>query len=120
MRQMAAEMDRSPSTISRELKRNSSRKEGYQPVYADDLAWSRRWRGSRLDRDAQLRHIVYSCLQGGWSPQQVAGRLELEAGHSYAPDPVPRHRGQIRKTESPPTRLLSVKEQAKTEARAEV
>ena len=82
MRQMAAEMDRSPSTISRELNRNSSRKDGYQPVYADELAWSRRWRGSKLDRDAQLRHIVYSCLQGGWSPQQVAGRLELEAGHS--------------------------------------
>ena len=82
MRQIAAEMDRSPSTISRELNRNSSRKGGYKPVYADDLAWSRRWRGSKLERDADLRHIVYSCLKGSWSPQQVAGRLELEAGHT--------------------------------------
>ena len=81
-RQIAAKLDRSPSTISRELNRNASPKEGYKPVYADEQAWPRRWRGSRLDRDANLRHTVYSCLQGSWSPQQVAGRLALEAGHA--------------------------------------
>ena len=81
-RQIAAKLDRSPSTISRELNRNSSRPSGYQPSYADDQAWSRRWRGSKLDRDSALRHSVYSCLQGGWSPEQVAGRLALEAGHT--------------------------------------
>ena len=81
-RQIAAKLDRSPSTISRELNRNSSRQDGYRPGYADDQAWSRRWRGSKLDRDPDLRHTVYACLQGGWSPEQVAGRLALEAGRT--------------------------------------
>ena len=81
-RQIAAKLDRSPSTISRELNRNSSRQDGYRPGYADDQAWSRRWRGSKLDRDPALRHTVYACLQGGWSPEQVAGRLALEAGRT--------------------------------------
>ncbi|MCY4367759.1 MAG: helix-turn-helix domain-containing protein, partial [Chloroflexi bacterium] len=35
-RQIATSLDRSPSTISRELNRNASRKEGYKPVYADE------------------------------------------------------------------------------------
>ena len=81
-RQIAAKLDRSPSTISRELNRNSSRQDGYRPGYADDQAWSRRWRGSKLDRDPDLRHTVYACLQGSWSPEQVAGRLALEAGRT--------------------------------------
>ena len=81
-RQIATSLDRSPSTISRELNRNASRKEGYKPVYADEQAWARRWRGSRLDRDADLRDTVYSCLKGGWSPEQIAGRLALEAGRT--------------------------------------
>ena len=81
-RQIATSMDRSTSTISRELNRNSSRKEGYNPTYADDQAWARRWRGSKLDRDADLRNTVLSCLQSGWSPQQISGRLTREAGRS--------------------------------------
>ena len=82
MRQIATIMDRSTSTISRELNRNGSRKEGYNPGYADEQAWARRWCGSKLDRDASLRQLVYSCLQSGWSPQQVSGRLALEAGRT--------------------------------------
>lgn len=34
VRQMAAALDRPPSTISRELKRNSGREVGYKPSYA--------------------------------------------------------------------------------------
>src|SRR5947199_9233114 len=48
IRKIAAAMDRAPSTIARELKRNRGAKVGYQPVYAEQQAKSRRWRGSRL------------------------------------------------------------------------
>ena len=41
-RQIATEMDLVQSTISQELSRNSSRKDGYKLVYADEQAWSRR------------------------------------------------------------------------------
>ena len=80
-RQIAAALDRAPSTIARELTRNASRTQGYQPRYADQQAHARRWRGSRLDRDPTLRAQVLPRLQQGWSPEQVAGRLAREAGH---------------------------------------
>ena len=81
LNQIAAGLDRSTSTISRELKRNSGRQVGYRPLYAQEQAWARRWSGSRLERDEQLRGAVLERLRAGWSPEQVSGRLALEAGH---------------------------------------
>jgi transposase, IS30 family len=80
IRQIAAALDRQPSTISRELNRNSGSKLGYQPTYAQQQAAARRWTGSRLDRDAGLRDAVLHRLAKGWSPEQVAGRLAHETG----------------------------------------
>ena len=76
--QIAAVMDRAPSTIARELKRNSGTKVGYQPQYAQQQAKSRHWRGSRLLRNSELQAQVVNRLQRGWSPAQVAGRLKKE------------------------------------------
>ena len=78
--QIAASLDRSPSTVARELKRNGSRTQGYQPRYANQQAHARRWRGSRLERDEALRDKVLSGLKQGWSPEQVAGRMAMESG----------------------------------------
>ena len=80
VRQIAAALDRAPSTVARELKRNRAPAGAYKPVYADQQARARRWRGARLERDEPLRTQVLACLQRGWSPEQVAGRLKLEAG----------------------------------------
>ena len=79
LRQIAAALDRSPSTISRELKRNRS-KAGYKPAYAHQPSTARRWSGSRLERETELRRAVLDRLAQGWSPEQVAGRLAREAG----------------------------------------
>ena len=81
LRQIAAALDREPSTLSRELKRNSGRKIGYQPGYAQQQARARRWSGSRLERNDALRDDVLDRLKAGCSPEQVAGRLAREAGH---------------------------------------
>ena len=78
LRQIAATLDRAPSTVARELNRNASTTQGYQPGYADQQARARRWQGSKLDRDSTLRATVLARLQHGWSPQQVAGRLARE------------------------------------------
>lgn len=75
IRQIAAALDRAPSSISRELKRNRGKQVGYKPAYAQEQAAARRWKGSRLDRNAELRDLVLERLRGGWSPQQIAGRL---------------------------------------------
>ena len=78
LRQIAATLDRAPSSIARELKRNGSTTQDYRPGYADQQARARRWTGSKLDRDPTLRAMVLTRLQHGWSPQQVAGRLAVE------------------------------------------
>ena len=74
IRQIAAALDRAPSSVARELKRNSGSQVGYKPVYANEQAKARHWIGSRLDRDAGLREQVLGQLRAGWSPEQIAGR----------------------------------------------
>lgn len=80
IRQIAATLDRPASTVSRELKRNSGRSVGYKPGYAQEQAKVRRWAGSRLEREPDLRRAVLERLACGWSPEQVAGRLARENG----------------------------------------
>lgn len=80
IRQIAAALDRPPSTISRELKRNGGAQVGYKPGYAQQQARARRWKGSRLERDEDLRSAVMERLASGWSAEQIAGRLKREKG----------------------------------------
>lgn len=74
IRQIAAGLYRAPSSVARELKRNSGAQVGYKPIYANEQARARRWSGSRLDRDPVLREQVLGQLAAGWSPEQIAGR----------------------------------------------
>jgi transposase, IS30 family len=80
VRQIAAALDRSPSTISREIKRNRGKHVGYKPSYAQEQTRARRWKGSRLEREPSLRRAVIERLKCGWSPEQIAGRLARESG----------------------------------------
>jgi transposase, IS30 family len=80
IRQIAAALDRAPSTIARELKRNHGSVVGYKPTYAQQRTRERRWVGSRLKREPTLRRAVFERLEMGWSPEQVAGRLAKERG----------------------------------------
>ena len=85
IQKIAAAVDRSPSSISRELRRNTDRgprAAPYRPAYAEQQARARRWSGSRLERGDALREQVLRLLGKGWSPAQVSGRLKLEAGRS--------------------------------------
>lgn len=81
IRQIAADLGRSASTIARELRRNSGKKVGYQPRYADEQCQARRWSGSKLDRDGDLREKVLGLLRLGWSPETVASSLRREGSH---------------------------------------
>jgi len=67
-------LDCAPSSVARELKRNSGAP-GYRPAYADQQAHARRWRGSKLLRDSSLQALVLERLAQGWAPQTVAARL---------------------------------------------
>ena len=75
------------STLSRELKRNSTPTKvwpgGYDPARAQQLAERRRHWDNRfkLTRDAHLQSYVHTRLWQGWSPEQIAGNLAREYGH---------------------------------------
>jgi IS30 family transposase len=80
MRQAAAGLGVSPSTVSRELQRNSDPATGrYQPERANRLAWERqrRPRCSKLGADPVLRAQVQQMLDRRLSPEQVSGRLPV-------------------------------------------
>lgn len=70
---IACMLGRSASTISRELKRNCSRK-GCHPYYAYSLAMGRRRKPkvSSLQSDPLKRQYVIEKLQLYWSPEQIA------------------------------------------------
>lgn len=87
MRAIAAALGRTPSTVSRELARNSEPTKvwsgGYEPIRAQALTdRRRRWDARyKLARDAELRTYVRGRLEAHWSPEQIAGHLRRERGH---------------------------------------
>lgn len=83
IRQIATIMDRSASTIAREIIRNQGAHANYKPSYADEKAWARRWRGSRLERQPSLQKHVVDRLVMGWSPQQISGRMKLDHSTTF-------------------------------------
>ena len=76
VRAIAVEMNRSPSTISRELRRNLHVSGQYRPFHAHSQAARRRRRrrprSSKLDRNPALHRFVRSKLSEKWSPQQIS------------------------------------------------
>jgi IS30 family transposase len=77
IRKIAAEMNRAPSTISRELRRNTLSVRGYLPHTAHRLSVTRRarTRQPKLLANAELLRFVQSRLGKKWSPQQISNRL---------------------------------------------
>jgi len=84
VREIAAEIGRHVSTVYREIKRNHyDDKElpelnGYYGVVAQRAATQRRARRRKLVRLTGLRKAVIEQLKEGWSPEQIAGRLQFE------------------------------------------
>jgi len=79
MRAIATQLGRSPSTISREIKRNGSY-DNYRATQADQVAWDRAHRPKlcKLAGNRSLSRIVAAKLQLNWSPEQIAGWLKNE------------------------------------------
>jgi len=88
LRSIAAMLGRAPSSVSREVGRNSLKTKvwpgGYDPVRAQMLAERRRRWDCRfkLVRQPDLRDLVKDRLAMGWSPEQIAGRLARDHGHT--------------------------------------
>lgn len=80
VRAIARLTGRDPSVISRELRRNTS-KRGYRATTAHTRARTRRKRPQqrRMETDPLLRPRVLHDLGRGRTPRRIAGRLKLEA-----------------------------------------
>lgn len=113
LRQIAAALDRSTSSISREIERNGG-KSGYRAEYARQQALARRWRGSRLDRNPDLRNTVLGCLARGWSPEQVVGWLRQQGSSPIGTESIYRFiHAQVRRTKDYGWRRLLPRGKAK-------
>ena len=79
LRDIATQLDRSASTISREINRNGGY-DDYRAVEADQAAWDRARRPKlcKLAQNRPLSRIVARKLQQMWSPEQIAGWLKTE------------------------------------------
>ncbi|HKW13154.1 MAG TPA: IS30 family transposase [Candidatus Krumholzibacteria bacterium] len=79
IREIARELQRPASTISREIARHGGRTR-YRAVDADARAWRRAGRPKpcRLALEPKLCHLVAEKLQLEWSPEQIAGWLKRE------------------------------------------
>ncbi|WP_019898858.1 IS30 family transposase [Methylotenera mobilis] len=78
-RSIAHRLGRSPSTISREIKRNDGYQQ-YRATQADQAAWDRAKRPKlcKLSGNQDLIKTITCKLQSNWSPQQIAGWLKRE------------------------------------------
>jgi IS30 family transposase len=79
VRAIAAELGRSPSTVSRELRRNLDQAGRYRPSAAHRAAARRRARprARRIDQDDALRAHVQQLLAMRWSPEQISRALRV-------------------------------------------
>lgn len=79
VREIARRIGRSPSTISRELKRNRTdgRRPRYRPFEAHRRACARRGRrrDRRIETNEDLGRVVAELLEQRWSPEQISRQL---------------------------------------------
>ena len=83
IREIARQLNRSPSTISREVNRNRGRR-WYKAISADRRASrsARRPKSCALAKNPELRKLVIEKLQLNWSPEQISGWLKVEMPRS--------------------------------------
>ncbi len=77
MREIARRLDRSPSTVSREINRNGGLNK-YRANKADKEAWEKAKRPKlcKLAGSRKLCAIIALKLKRSWSPQQISGWLK--------------------------------------------
>lgn len=91
VRAMARALNRSPSSMSRELKRNfPPEHKVYAPRLAHERALRKRKNRGREDRlkNGIIRKYVIKHLKKRWSPEQIAGRMKIDIGEHISHEAI--------------------------------
>ena len=80
IRAIAKELGRSPSSVSREFRRNCYANGDYAAHYADKKYRKRRKNCGRKAKllDDEIRNYVMEKMNLRWSPEQIAGRARRD------------------------------------------
>ena len=91
IRRIAEGMNRSPSTVSRELRRNAGER-GYRHKQAQGKARERLAAKPKCVRmTPEAVAFVEARLSDGWSPEQISGRMKAEGMRSASHEAIYRH-----------------------------
>lgn len=88
---MAKTLNRSPSSISRELKRNFPLEHQlYTSRLAHERAITKRKCRGRHDRlkNSRIRDYAITHLKEGWSPEQISGRIKIDLNEKISHEAI--------------------------------
>lgn len=91
VRYIAQELGRSPSSISREIKRNVPKeRKRYTPRLANEHALEKRKSRGRTDRlkNDAVRAYVMRHLKEGWAPEQISGCIFRDIGERISHEAI--------------------------------
>lgn len=91
VRSIAANLRRSPASVSREIQRNLPPERFlYTPRLAHERALKKRKSRGRQERlkNTEVREYVISHLKKRWSPEQIAGRIKLDFGETISHEAI--------------------------------
>ncbi len=80
LRLIAKSLNRSPSTLSREIKRTSNNRSDYRMLEAQtqtDISIHNPRKKRKLESNILLRTFVFNHLNDYWTPEQIAKRLKM-------------------------------------------
>src|SRR6266568_4585045 len=79
IRAIARVLDRSPNTISRELKKvPSGYKAAYAKIYTRRNLRYRRLQWSKIEQEPELKAYIIKGLENHWNPDEISGRMKKE------------------------------------------
>lgn len=83
-KEIAKELGKSESAVSKEIRRNSLKDGIYLPGEANQKTKERYWaanqRFRKIENNEELKKYIVAKLQKYWSPEQIAGRLKKKNG----------------------------------------
>lgn len=88
LRNIADVLGRNPSSVSREVKRNSNVYGVYNPRQAQQKSYVKRkyskYQGMKIRANPFLESYIHEKMKLGWSPERITGRLKWKTGYQIS------------------------------------